>query len=397
MPISSRFNRNLYFYLLLATVCSFLFSLFLLEVFAGILSILWIFEKIPEKKKAIGIFGKVVFIFLLARVLSIIFSDFPSVSNQSYYKDALFYLGFFSFDFYLKTLNKKRLNILVYTFAAASVIIAISGLVLFNLHMSDRARSFSSGYATFSSYLLAAFGIFICLPVLLKREGIFSSLNINNFIKLLSLSIIFTGVITSLGRTNVVIIIILLAAGVIIKKVRFRDSIIIIILTIILSSASFINNSPEFGRRVNQPTDLSDRNVLLKGAEDLFMKFQNPLLGYGPRTFKEVFPYRNMLSDKGIGSWHNDFIQVYFESGFLGLSSFLILLIISYYYIIKLLREDIDIIYKNIIWGICLGLSGLILSAFTAGFIDSPVLSIVFAFLISLISGINYVNATVKN
>ena len=104
-----------------------------------------------------------------------------------------------------------------------------------------------------------------------------------------------------------------------------------------------------------------------------------------------------MLTDKGIGSWHNDFIQIYFESGFLGLTSFLIIIILPYYFLIKLLRNNINIVYKNILWGVLLGFSGLILSALTAGFIDSPILSIVFAFLITLISGIKYVNETMNN
>jgi len=397
MQISSRFNQNLYFYLIIASACSFLFSLFLLQLFAGALSILWIIEKFSEKKKAFGIFGKIILIFLIVRIFSIIFSDFPSESNQAYYKDALFYLGFFSFDFYLKILDKKKINIIVNLFIIASVAVAVSGLVLFNLHLVDRATSFSSGYATFSSYLVVAFGILICLPADMKGFNLFSSVYMKNFLKILGLSLIFAGIITSLGRTNVAVVVVLLIAGLIFKKINIKEIILIAILTFVFSWLSFLNNSPEFGRRVNQPADLSDRNILLKGAEDLFIEFQNPLLGYGPRTFKNIFPYTNMLADKGIGTWHNIFIQVYFESGFMGLISFLIIIIVVYYYLIKLIKKKIDKIYENIVWGVFFGLSGLILSAITAGFIDSPVLSILFAFLIALVSGTNYVYETMKN
>jgi uncharacterized membrane protein YfcA len=44
--------------------------------------------------------------------------------------------------------------------------------------------------------------------------------------------------------------------------------------------------------------------------------------------------------------------------------------------------------FNKIVFGLLLGFIGLVLSALTAGFIDSPVLSIVFAFLISLFSAI---------
>jgi O-antigen ligase len=381
MQISSRFNSNLYFYLLIASVCSFLLSLFLLQLFVGALSILWILDKFSEKKKAFDTFGKVIFIFLAVRIISILFSSYPGDSNQAYYKDALFFFGFFSFDFYLKALDKKRIKITAYSFAAAAAAIALIGLVRFNLSLVERAQSFSSGYATFSSYLLAGFGVLVCLRIDIKKGLI---------IKTVSAALIFSAVITSLGRTNIAAILVLFIAAFFLKKINLKEASIIILLTIIFSAISFYNNSVEANARMEQPASLSDRDILLKGTKDLFLEFKSPLLGYGPRTFKDIFPYKKMLTDKGIGSWHNDFIQIYFESGILGLGSFLLIIIVSYYFLIKLLKNRTDNNYKMILWGVLLGLSGLIISALTAGFIDSPVLSLVFAFLISLLSGIEY-------
>ena len=388
MQITSRFNQNLYFYFLIASVCSFLLSLFLLQLFVGVLSVLWIFEKFSEKKKAFDIFDKLIFIFLVIRVISILFSYYPGDSSQAYYKDALFYLGFFSFDFYLKTLDKKRLKIVVYSFAAAAAVIAVIGLTRFNLSFVDRAQSFSSGYATFSSYLLAGFGVLICLSIDLKKGFVYKSL---------FLALIFSAVITSLGRTNIATILILFISAFILKKINIKEVALIILLTVIISAVSFYNNSAEANARMEQPASLSDRDVLLKGSKDLFMEFKTPLIGYGPRTFKDIFPYKEMLTDKGIGSWHNDFIQIYFESGILGLASLLTIIIFSYSYLIRLLKNNEDLIYKMILWGVLFGFSGLILSALTAGFIDSPVLSIVFVFLISLISGINFFVKNAQN
>ena len=385
MQISSRFNQNLYFYLLIASVCSFLLSLFLLQLFVGVLTILWILDKFSEKKKAIDIFSKVIFIFLVIRVISIVFSSYPVDSSQAYYKDALFYLGFFSFDFYLKALDKKRIRIVVYFFAAAAGVIAFIGLLSFNLSLVERAQSFSSGYSTFSSYLLAGFGVLVCLPFDFKKGFM---------LKTILLALIFSAVIASLGRTNIAIIIVLFIAAFFLGKINIKEASIIILLTVAFSAISFFNNSVEADARMEQPASLSDRDVLLKGSKDLFLEFKNPLLGYGPRTFKDIFPYREMLADKGIGSWHNDFIQVYFESGILGLVSFLIIIFVPYYFVIKLLKNNLDNDYSMMLWGVLFGLSGLVLSALTAGFIDSPVLSLVFAFLISLVSGINYAVVT---
>lgn len=388
MQISSRFNQNLYFYILITSVCSFLISLFLLQLLVGILSIFWILDKFSEKKKAIDIFSKVVFIFLIVRIISILFSNYPGDSNQAYYKDALFYFGFFSFDFYLKALDKKRLKVVVYSFAVAAAAVAFIGLFRFNLSLVERAQSFSSGYATFSSYLLTGFGVLVCLSIDIKKGFILKSI--------LS-ALIFSAIITSLGRTNIATIIILFLAAFFLRKINFKSVAVIILLTVIFSAVSFYNNSVEANARMEQPASLSDRDVLLKGSKDLFLELKHPILGYGPRTFKDIFPHKEMFTDKGIGSWHNDFIEIYFESGILGLASFVIIIIVPYYFLIKLLKNNLDNDYRMILWGVLFGLSGLILSALTAGFINSPVLSLVFAFLITLVSGINYVVSPSEN
>ncbi|MEJ2617279.1 MAG: O-antigen ligase family protein [Ignavibacteriaceae bacterium] len=259
--------------------------------------------------------------------------------------------------------------------------IAFIGLVRFNLSLVERAQSFTSGYSTFSSYLLVGFWVLICLSTDIKKGFILKSV---------LLALIFSAVITSLGRTNIVILLVLFIAGFFLKKINIKETSVIILLTVLISAVSFYNNSVEANARMEQPASLSDRDVLLKGSEDLFLEFKNPILGYGPRTFKDIFPYKEMLTDKGIGSWHNDFIQIYFESGILGLAALLTIIVVTYIFLIKLLKNNIDNEYKIMLLGVLLGLSGLILSALTAGFIDSPVLSLVFAFLISLVSGINY-------
>ncbi len=357
-------------------------SLFLLQLFAGLLSILWLFESMENKKKAFDIFTLLIVIFGFVRILSIVFSQFPSDSVQSYYKDALFYLSFFSFSFYMKVLGKAHLEKITYIFIISAIAISIIGLVLFNLKLVERAQSFSSGYATFSSYLIAALGLYIALPFKTGRKYAWQGWAIG-------MALILSGVVTSMGRTNIFISGLLFLAGLIFKKIKIKPAIVIAVLTVIISLSSFEMNKREITNRVDNPATLSDRNILIKGAIDL--AGVHPLLGFGPRTFHSIFPYSNLLSDKGIGSWHNDFIQVYFESGILGLLSFLAIIISVVFLAFKYLRQHkSDSILNEIIFGTLLGFVALVLSALTAGFIDSPVLSILFALLISMLSSIWY-------
>ncbi len=382
--ISSRFNLNIIFYLFIATVFSMMVSLFLLQLFAGILSLFWLFESGKNKKEAIDIFTWLIIVFGSVRILSIIFSDFPSVSYQAFYKDALFYLAFFSMSFYIKVLDKERIKKIILAFIAGAVLVSIIGLIQFNLKIVDRAQAFSSGYATYSSFLLAALGLFVVSssPNSEKNEKLFW---------LLGISFLLSGIITSQGRTNIAIAGLVFIAGLVLKKINLKSAVLIIIVTSVISLISFSNNRKEITERVENPTTLSDRNIIMKGAEEL--AFTHPVLGFGPRTFHNIFPYKNELADKGIGSWHNDFVQVYFESGLIGLLSFLAIIAAAIYYGLKIIRsKQNNEEEKNFTLGILLSVTALILSAITAGFVDSPVLSIEFAFFLSLFSLVLFSN-----
>src|SRR5690606_26080575 len=148
-------------------------SLFLLQLFAGLLVIFWLFESNENKKKSFDLIAASVLLFGLVRILSIIFSEYSSVSVHSFYKEALFYLGFFSFTYYLKSFEQKKIFNLIYIFTAASAVVALIGLILFNFKFVDRAQSFSSGYSTFSSYLITGLGIAVCISNLLKEKKLF--------------------------------------------------------------------------------------------------------------------------------------------------------------------------------------------------------------------------------
>ncbi len=264
------------------------------------------------------------------------------------------------------------------------MLVSIIGLVQFNLKVVDRAQAFSSGYATYSSFLLAALGLFLVSssPNSEKNEKLFW---------LLGISFLLSGIIASQGRTNIAVAGLVFIAGMVFKKINLKSAVLIIIVTSLISLISFSNNRKEITERVENPTTLSDRNIIMKGAEELALT--HPILGFGPRTFHNIFPYKNELADKGIGSWHNDFVQVYFESGLIGFLSFLAIIAAAIYYGLKIIRsKQNNEEEKNFTLGILLSVTALILSAITAGFIDSPVLSIEFAFFLSLFSLVLFLN-----
>ena len=381
MKVTSRFNPNISYFLIIGVVVSFLLSLALLQVFAGALCLLWIFEKWIEKKNAFDVFSKVFLIYLVVRIAALIFLEFPEVSVQILYKEVLFYLCFFSFSFYLKSFDVEKIKTIVYYFSFASAVIALIGIVRFNLSIVERAESFSSGYATFSSYLLTGLGCSLIFWGWGKEARSFK------WLRIFAAAVILAGIITSLGRANSVIAAVMLIASLLLKRMKPLQFIYIILIAAALSYISFQNNSIQLNQRIEAPTQLSDRDIIYKGASEIFLT--HPLLGYGPKTFTEVFPHREDFADKGIGSWHNDLLEVYFESGFMGLASYLLVVFFFFFYQIKFLIMGKDRGgARTVIYAVLFATEGLFLSALVAGFINSPVLSLVFAFLIGVQSAV---------
>jgi len=384
LQIESRFDIRISFYLTLATICSFLLSLFLLQLFAGLLVLVWLFESNKNKIKAIDILSYIFIVFVLVRILSAIFSDFPESSNQIYYKDLLFFLSFFVFTYYLKVFDERKIRTIYYALVIAAIFIACIGLTRFLTGNVERAQSFTSGYSTFSSYLVSVIGFALILFRLIKTKQ-------QKLLLAAGIVLMLSGIVTSLGRTNIVIAILIFVIGIIAIKIKLRYTLALLILAVGISLIAFQINVKEINQRIKTPVKLSDRDILLETASELFTKFERPIIGYGPRTFHDIFTNREQLSDKGVGSWHNDFIQVYFESGFLGLAVFLIIIFFPLFKALKCLKAgQLSEDRTYILIGAVLGIAALVLSALTAGFVNSPVLSILFSFFISTISFIVY-------
>ena len=116
----------------------------------------------------------------------------------------------------------------------------------------------------------------------------------------------------------------MLLSAIVLKQVPLRQIIFLALLFILGASIYMVKPSKIIKEQVEKITYLADRDIIWLGAKEISL--QHPLIGFGPRTFHQVFPFKERFSDKGIGGWHNDFLQIYFESGIIGLISFLVLL-----------------------------------------------------------------------
>lgn len=377
MP-QTRYDIRIPFYLTIGLVISFVTSLFFMQLFAGLLGLLWLIEKNDNKKKAFDIFTWFIIAFGLIRAFSVIFSIDRSVSVEIFYKEILFYFAFFSLSFYLKIFNHNKRLTIIYFFLGTAAVVALSGIIKFDLNLVQRAEAFTT-YTTFASYLLVAFAFALSFHSDIQNM-------IGKQAGTIIIILIFCGMITSLGRTVTGIAIVIFLTVIIFKKITIKTAVITVAATAVICLISFNINKGEISDRIKNPTTLSDRDILIKGAEDL--AFKTPVFGFGPLTFHEIFPYTDQFTDKGIGGWHNDFFQIYFESGIPGL------LIFSALLVLVLWKSFLDAKKRKFQPGLSFALltavSGLFLTVFTIGFITHVVLSIVFAFLVSLLSSETY-------
>ena len=387
--LKSRFNSRIILSLLIILSISFVLSLFVMQLAAGLLFVLWLFENHGERRKSFDHILAFILIFGLIRLISIFLSEYPPISYESFYKEGLFYTSAVAIPFYLKTLDKKFILNLILAFIIGATIMSLVGSTRYLLNQVERAQAFTSSYAVFSSYLLAAFSVALFCPKKVKSVSkllFWSSIYI----------IILIGIVTSLGRANIAIALLILVSAILFKQIPLKQ-IIILGIFFLIGPLIYIYNPPvSMEQRVESITQLSDRDIIWQGAKEICL--EHPLLGYGPRTFHQVFPFKEKFSDKGIGGWHNDFLQIYFESGISGVLSFIVLLLV----IIKtsfnqLKNKKTDAELKSLSASVLAAVMALLLSALFAGFITSVVLSIVFVFLISLLSRIDFEKSLDQN
>lgn len=380
--IKSRFSIKIIFTFLSLLAVSFVLSLFVMQLAGALLFILWLFDKKNEKRKAFDTITAFILIFGLVRLITIFLSEYPQSSYESLYKEALFYTTAVALPFYLKTLEKKKVIELMLIFILGAAVISIIGTTRFFIGEVERAQSFSSSYTVFSGYLLTAFVSALLFP---KKDKNLSQ----QIFWAVVYSIIFIGLLTSLGRANIAIALLALLVAIVLKQIPAKQIILLLIITIIGFGVYSIRPSRVIGERVENITQLSDRDIIWQGAKEIL--FEHPVFGFGPRSFQQAFPLKDKFADKGIGGWHNDFLQIYFESGIIGLISFLVLLYVIITTSISQIRnKKTDAELKSLSTSVLASVIALILSAMVAGFITSVVLSIVFVFLISFLSRIDF-------
>lgn len=381
IALLTRYKKDFIFILLISVGFSFLVSIFLLQLFAGILVILYLFEK--NKKESFDNINFFFLVFILIRIISIFFSVNFDLSVESLYKDALFYLGLFAFSYYFKSLGYNRMKTVFNWYIVFASVIAFASIIAFNLKYMERATSIFLGTSSYTNQLFVAVAILLFAfkpDINDKKDWLLWSIKG---------AIILSGLILNFSRSETAVVVLIILSAMFLGKLKLKPTSLFLIITIAILGLSIYNNSTTMDSRLKQGSNTSGRSVIWQSA---FSKIgDRPLFGYGPRTFKTVFNEYNKLDDKFVGSWHNDYITITIESGFIGLISYITFLFFIFYFGFISLTNIKNGERKNFLYGFMFAIAGMFLSALFSGLINNPNLSVLFVFITgSYTSLLNY-------
>lgn len=367
---------------ILVFLVSNMFSTAIVQTTVILLGVLWVttLAKTRGVKFVRTPFDIPYLLFIAARLISIPFSVNLDASLETLNKEIIFYVIFFVITQNFPIHDKQKTRIAVWVIVGCAIVAAIIGTSKFVLQLSERAESTVSGPATLGMYLSA---VLCVIMVIGKNKEYFP----NRLLWLAISFVIMIGIVCTLNRVHWVIMsVIVLTIGVIRER-----RLLLAMCVALLIGGTLLPAVTERVVRSFQGLQMftTGRDVIWSGAWTMIG--ERPLVGFGPRTFHTIFPFFDKVPDKKVGSWHNDYLQMYMESGMLGLLSFLGLMVAVFWYGWRARsRLKSDPLYGDLATGILLAMLVFYLTGLVGGFVIDPLSSLLYRFFLALL-GLMYV------
>jgi O-antigen ligase len=342
---------------LLLVAASMIFSLALLQIAAVAVLLLWLVSAFRRRSFRL-ITSPIDLPFLLffaARVLTVPFAVDVAASAEGLRIEVVFYIMYFALRDTIRAEGRDRV-ILVAVLAAAAVCASGIGIAKYLLHIADRASSTTAGYYTLGLFLTGV--VPLTFPALMADSG-----RVKRTMLGAVTLIIVAGILFTFDRLHWIALALQVGIAGLLWNRRFLLLAVVVFLLAVLLVPPL---QQRFLELVQFQGHLSDRDVLLRGAAQVWL--DHPITGFGMRSFHAVFPLQNELADKFIGGWHNDFIQVYIESGIVTLIPFVWLFVAIGVTGIKAYRQKTRTIEDR--WMILACLLALLVFLFPGGCLD---------------------------
>jgi len=314
-------------------------------------------------------------VFVLARLISIPFSVNLSASLEAVSKEIVYYPLFLVVTQEFPIRDKKAVKWIVWSFVGAGLLSSMYGSLVYFLGAQVRATSTVSGPVTLGMYLTAV----ISMVLILGRNKSFVP---RMWMWLTATAVLVIGIISTLNRIHWGLMLLMMG---IVGILRERK----LLLVLLIGGVVAVVSPPVASRLSSSMSSVSEfmngRDVIWLDALEHAM--ERPLVGFGPRTFHDVFTGRDAIRDKEVGSWHNDYLQMYMESGLFGLGGFLWVMFLVF-------RKGIsawNMLKSDPFWGdavlaLLLAMIAFYTSGLVGGFVIDPLNSLLHRFLLGLLA-----------
>ena len=304
------------FYILAFLALVLVFSTALAELASVILIILWVGRLLIVRDfsfKTHYLFVPIA-LWILLRIVSIVFSTSPELSQRGWEK---VWIPLLYFPIASLAIREKQMKLILLLLLGSSILATLWGSYQVLTGSQLRAASLSSGYYTL--------GVHLCLVLALLLSYLAETHKVNKLFPLYLCGVILvTGIFFTYSRACY-----LATVGTILILTIFRQKkifffLVPLLLLFFLGPQERFSRQDKFGQ-----VDYSTGRFQIWQA-GLSKLPETPLFGYGPNTFRTVYPeeLRTELTDQKVKSWHNDFLQIFLESGPLALLSYLLILLV---------------------------------------------------------------------
>ena len=305
--------------LLLCTLGTLIFSIAVAQAALLLCVLVWIVRSLQRRSSGVRLdaLAWAFIVFALARIVTVCTSVDVAESARIFRTELPFMLFFFAARAEFEDADLSRVTaiqrVLFWSAAAATVV----ALVKFAIDHQPRISSTTAGFYTLGGYLCAVLAIAL-------TAGHQPAVHGPRWLWMCVCVLMLLGILMTQNRLHWV------TAGMVLAVVGVLRERWLLAVGVLAALAALLLSSELAGRMhalVNLSSNMSGRDVIWRGAR--MLAFEHPLTGFGPQTFRTVFPLMADMPDKGVASWHNDFLQVYMDSGLLGLIPFLAVVFLS--------------------------------------------------------------------
>src|SRR5579862_8545701 len=285
-------------------VVSLMVSIAAAQILAGLLILVFIFlcfNGYPYRKTPLDI---PILAFVAVRLLSIWFSIDPGLSMRAIGREIGFYGTYFYCAFYFTYAAKRNIRSTFQWLIISTLIVTAISVAMMLSGKIEKANGLSGG-GLLSTHLL-----FVLVLTMTATAGeVFPS----EWTRWTAFSALTIGLLFTLTRGDWIAATV---AAVVYGLFVNRKLVIGLVAVAALLFVLVPRLRARFETLASPLEHSSDRVTLWHDARTHIS--DHPVLGFGPETFPLVFNSQEVMRDKKVNAWHNDFLQIYMESGLAG-------------------------------------------------------------------------------